>query len=108
MLLGPFPLECFFEVLVNSFSEISSSLWDSKVADDSELVSPEGPDASFLDPNFDLHLDFPLSGGATIGTVRLLTGGTGSNDTIDAEGSSRVWLEAGLPTRSGEKGAWDF
>jgi hypothetical protein len=103
MLLALFPLIETLGALAKFFNEISSSLCDSRVVDESELVSPEAL-KSFFDPNFDLQLDFPFSGGATTGTVRLLIRGAFSKETVEVIGSSLGWLNPRDITESGEKG----
>lgn len=86
MFLAPFPRALFFDALVSSLSDISSSFCPSRVADERELVSIDVPAAdSLLDPNFGLHLDFPFSGGATSGIVRLRDGGGGSKETEETD-----------------------
>jgi hypothetical protein len=83
------PLTAPLGTVVKFFREISSSLWDSKVVEDEELVSPEGLYDSFLDRvSLDRHPVFPLSDGEdNTGTVRLLSTGTGLSATFDVERS---------------------
>jgi hypothetical protein len=62
---------------------------------------------SFFEPNFlDIQFDFPFSGGATFGLVRLLTRGTGSIEINELIGSILGWLSFREPKESGEKGGW--
>jgi hypothetical protein len=86
MFFALFPLKEAFELEAKLFKESSSSLWDSSVVDDSELESPVDFGGSFLDPViFDLHFDFPLSGGATSGVVQPLSNASGSNETVETD-----------------------
>jgi len=101
MFLALFPRDETFVALANVFNEISSNLWDSRVVDERELVSPDALEVSFLDPNFDLHVDLPFSGGATSGTVTLLARGVGSRVTVEV---IRSILGSRKVTESGEKG----
>jgi hypothetical protein len=107
MILAFLPLEDSFGAFATLFREISSSLCDSRVVDDEELVSAVTLHESFLDPNFDLQLDLPFSGKATTGTVRFLITGVGSSDIVEVIGSIRDWLNSpdiGDATESGEYG----
>lgn len=86
MFFALFPLADAFELEARLFKESSSSLWDSRVVDDRELESPVDFGDCFLEPViFDLHFDFPLSGGATRGVVLLLSNASGSNETVETD-----------------------
>jgi hypothetical protein len=98
------PLDESFGTLDRLFKEISSNFWDSSVVEDRELESPDVLNESFLDPNLDLQLDLPFSGGATTGTVRLLARGAGSKEIDDVIGSILGWLSVREAKESGEKG----
>ena len=104
MFLALLPLIEIFGALAKLFKEISSSLWDSRVDDERELVSPDALKESFFEPNLVHKLDFAFSGGATTGTVRLLTRGDGSKETVEVIGSILGWLSAREVIQSGEKG----
>jgi hypothetical protein len=68
MFLAPLPLNEALDAFIKSFSEISSSFWDSNVFEDEELESHKVlVDSLFETVNF-FHLDLHLSGCKTIGT----------------------------------------
>lgn len=104
MFLALLPLTEIFGALAKLFKEISSSLWDSRVDDERELVSPDALKVSFFEPNLDHKLDFNFSGGTATGTVRLLTRGGGSREIVEVIGSILGWLSAREVIELGEKG----
>jgi len=109
MLFPLFPRLEDFELEANLAKENSSSFWDSSDVEERELESPDvGLVLSFLDAvNLDLHLDFPFSGGATGGAVRLFVNDSGSRETDDTD-CNRDWFpreysgKLGVSTASGE------